>query len=112
MVSTNGFLEYMSELIWNMSCKTGDQLRANPIAVAHCIGAMKIISAISITKEYQGNLVQSPVLSAVLSLLYSINDIIKNAPPQQVAGRHGNKVPGTVNTCHCIYDSGSPLTAW
>ena len=39
------------ELIYNMSKKTADQLRANPLVIAHCIGAMKIITAISIAKE-------------------------------------------------------------
>jgi len=51
MVSSDGFMEYIVELIDNMTRKTADQLRANPLVIAHCIGAMKIITAISIAKE-------------------------------------------------------------
>ena len=51
MVSFDGFMNYMVELIDNMSSKTADHLRANPLVIAHCIGAMKIITAISIAKD-------------------------------------------------------------
>ena len=51
MVGSDGFMEYIVELIYNMSRKTKDHLRANPLVIAHCIGAMKIITAISIAKE-------------------------------------------------------------
>ena len=53
MVNSDGFMDYIVELINNMSHKTADQLRANPLVIAHCIGAMKILTAISITKESQ-----------------------------------------------------------
>lgn len=94
MAIASGFVEYMAELIWNMSSKTGDQLRANPIAVAHCIGAMKVVAAISIAKDYGERLIRSPVLSAVMSLLSSINEL--SITQQELAGcRHSNKVQGT-----------------
>ena len=51
MVSFDGFMNYIVELIDNMSSKTADHLRANPLVIAHCIGAMKIITAISIAKD-------------------------------------------------------------
>ena len=51
MVSFDGFMSYIVDLIDNMSNKTADHLRANPLVLAHCIGAMKIITAISIAKE-------------------------------------------------------------
>ena len=51
MVNTEGFMEYIVELIDNMASKTADHLRANPLVIAHCIGAMKIITAISIAQE-------------------------------------------------------------
>ena len=51
MVSFDGFMNYVVELIDNMSSKTADHLRANPLVIAHCIGAMKIITAISIAKD-------------------------------------------------------------
>ena len=51
MVNSDGFMDYIVELINNMSHKTADQLRANPLVIAHCIGAMKILTAISIAKE-------------------------------------------------------------
>ena len=44
-------MEYIVELIDNMASKTADHLRANPLVIAHCIGAMKIITAISIAQE-------------------------------------------------------------
>ena len=44
-------MEYIVELIDNMAGKTADHLRANPLVIAHCIGAMKIITSISITRE-------------------------------------------------------------
>ena len=51
MVNSDGFMDYIVELIDNMSRKTADQLRANPLVIAHCIGAMKILTAISIAEE-------------------------------------------------------------
>lgn len=51
MVNSEGFMEYIVELIDNMASKTADHLRANPLVIAHCIGAMKIITAISIAQE-------------------------------------------------------------
>ena len=51
MVSFDGFMNYIVELIDNMSSKTADHLRANTLVIAHCIGAMKIITAISIAKD-------------------------------------------------------------
>ena len=51
MVSFDGFMNYIVELIDNMSSKTADHLRANPLVIAHGIGAMKIITAISIAKD-------------------------------------------------------------
>ena len=44
-------MEYIVQLIYNMANKTADHLRANPLVIAHCIGAMKIITAISIAQE-------------------------------------------------------------
>ena len=55
MVNTEGFLEYIVELIYNMASKTADHLRANPLVIAHCIGAMNIITAISIAQESHVN---------------------------------------------------------
>ena len=44
-------MEYIVELIYNMASKTADHLRANPLVIAHCIGAMNIITAISIAQQ-------------------------------------------------------------
>ena len=51
MVNSEGFMEYIVQLIYSMANKTADHLRANPLLIAHCIGAMKIITAISISQE-------------------------------------------------------------
>ena len=51
MVNSEGFMEYIVQLIYSMAKKTADHLRANPLLIAHCIGAMKIITAISISQE-------------------------------------------------------------
>ena len=56
MVNTEGFVEYIVELIYNMASKTADHLRANPLVIAHCIGAMNIITAISIAQESHVNM--------------------------------------------------------
>ena len=57
MVNTEGFVEYIVELIYNMASKTADHLRANPLVIAHCIGAMNIITAISIAQESHVNMI-------------------------------------------------------
>lgn len=49
-------MEYIVELIDNMASKTTDHLRANPLVIAHCIGAMNIITAISIAQESHVNM--------------------------------------------------------
>ena len=46
MLQKEGFLEYMAKLIWNMGSRSLDDLRSNPMLVAHCIGAMKTISGL------------------------------------------------------------------
>ena len=51
-------MEYIVELIYNMASKTADHLRANPLVIAHCIGAMNIITAISIAQESHVNMIQ------------------------------------------------------
>ena len=85
MVSVPGLLEHMGELVWGMSVLTADQLRANPMALAHCIGAMKIVAAISISEQYQDSLAQAEVLSAVLALLQNMSNVtIKRMQKQAV----------------------------
>ncbi|KAL9951460.1 hypothetical protein ACROYT_G044123 [Oculina patagonica] len=73
MVKSEGFMEYIVELIDNMASKTADHLRANPLVIAHCIGAMKIITAISITKESHDKFAECHVLDSILGLLCLIN---------------------------------------
>ena len=66
MVSSDGFMDYVVELIDNMSKKTADHLRTNPLVIAHCIGAMKIITAISIAKESHVILIFASYLSLIM----------------------------------------------
>ncbi|XP_067026328.1 uncharacterized protein [Acropora muricata] len=75
MVNSDGFMDYIVELINNMSHKTADQLRANPLVIAHCIGAMKILTAISIAKESHEGFTQHNVVDTILALLSLINGI-------------------------------------
>ena len=51
MVNSDGLMEYVVELIDNMASKPAHHLRLNPLVIAHCIGAMKIVTAISVAQE-------------------------------------------------------------
>jgi hypothetical protein len=84
MVGVDGFLKYLAELIWNVASKSSEYLREHPMFLAHCIGALKIVSGISISEIFHDDLLSSGVLSAVLTLLYFVNDISLNKVNQTV----------------------------
>lgn len=50
MLEKEGFLEYTAKLISNMASKTLDDLRSNTMLVAHCLGAMKIVAGLVVSK--------------------------------------------------------------
>lgn len=75
------------QLIYSMTNKTADHLRANPLLIAHCIGAMKIITAISISQEIHEKFSEHKVLDCVLSLLSLINSIQLQRLKQQLKTR-------------------------
>lgn len=98
MVNSDGFMDYIVELIDNMSRKTADQLRANPLVIAHCIGAMKILTAISIAEESHERFAQHGVLHAILTLLCLINGIQLNHLNEWVSNASGQaKIDKTDN---------------
>ena len=72
MVSFDGFMNYIVELIDNMSSKTADHLRANPLVIAHCIGAMKIITAISIAKDSHVSMISGALFAPLKGIQDSL----------------------------------------
>ena len=78
MVGVDGFLEYLAELTWNVTSSSSEYLREHPMFLAHSIGALKIISGISISEVFHDNLLSSGILGAVLSLLYFVNGTALN----------------------------------
>ena len=64
-------MNYIVELIDNMSSKTADHLRANPLVIAHCIGAMKIITAISIAKDSHVSMISRALFAPCKGLQHS-----------------------------------------
>ncbi|XP_032239903.1 uncharacterized protein LOC5514394 isoform X2 [Nematostella vectensis] len=97
MVGFAGFLEYMADLICHVALKTPLFLRENPMVVAHCIGAMKIISGISITDDFHEPLLESGVLSSVLTVLHFINGMALQKLGQQQEGMSPTLSPKRVH---------------
>lgn len=73
MVLQKGFLKYLADLCWNISSNSPEYLREHPMFIAHCIGALKIISSISISEGFHEELLNSGVLGATLTLLHFVN---------------------------------------
>ena len=69
MLTTNGLLEYLAELIWGFSCIDTDQLSSKPLIIAHCVGALKICQSLSINLIESNKIFDSSVLGAVKSFL-------------------------------------------
>ena len=69
MLSTNGLLEYLSELIWCFSCIDTEQLATKPLIIAHCVGALKICHSLSINLLGSDSIFDGPVFGAVQSFL-------------------------------------------
>lgn len=75
MVLQKGFLKYLADLCWNISSNSAEYLREHPMFIAHCIGALKIISSISISECFHEELLSSGVLGASLTLLHFVNEV-------------------------------------
>ena len=69
MLSTNGLLDYLAELIWCFSCVETDQLSSKPLVIAHCVGALKICHSLSTNLTDSNAIFDGPVLGAVKSFL-------------------------------------------
>ena len=69
MLTTNGLLEYLAELIWCFSCVDTEQLSSKPLIIAHCVGALKICQSLSTNLTDSNKIFDSPVLGAVKSFL-------------------------------------------
>lgn len=74
MLSTNGLLEYLAELIWCFSCV--EDISSKPLLIAHCVGALKICHSLSTNLSDCDKLFDGPVLSAIKSFLLTSCSIL------------------------------------
>ena len=111
MVFTTGYLEYLAEIIWNFSCAPLDQLsNVNPLMIAHCVGAMKILHSVSINTKCRSELLNNSVIAAIVSMLLTITRTYISSFKQELAGSKPDILAVSLTSSHFRHITNSEVS--
>ncbi|XP_066278423.1 uncharacterized protein [Branchiostoma lanceolatum] len=75
IIHREGFLDHLAVTVWDFTEKTLEELQSKPLAVAHCLGALKVLAALSVHECSRKTLVLHEVISAIVSLIFNITGL-------------------------------------
>ncbi|XP_035674331.1 uncharacterized protein LOC118414406 [Branchiostoma floridae] len=75
IICREGFLDYLAVTVWDFTEKSLEELQSKPLAVAHCLGALKVLAALSVHECSRKTLVLHEVISAIVSLIFNITGL-------------------------------------
>ncbi|RDD40548.1 RING finger and SPRY domain-containing protein 1 [Trichoplax sp. H2] len=73
MILYDGFLDYLSELIWHFCHIQAESLHLYPMVIYHCDGAIKILATLSAHNECCHQMCYCGIVDALASLILRIN---------------------------------------
>ncbi|XP_072025572.1 uncharacterized protein [Amphiura filiformis] len=91
-------LDILTDMIWYCAEKGFESLESEPLAVAHCLGALRVLAVITTHEYYKSELLDKDTASAIVSLLFNLVNIWLASqigqPVERVSpGRQGDTIP-------------------
>ncbi|XP_071946747.1 uncharacterized protein [Antedon mediterranea] len=106
-------IPHLSSPIWYCSKKGVDESQGEPVLVAHCLGALKLLVVLSVNDVYRKKMLLHDTVNAVASLLYELVSVwlkatlegsLASTRPFSRSG-HESNVPSSLYFCETRQDS-------